>query len=246
MDSEKSLLRNDLENQKTQEEIKKFVEDAEFLGHEDIAELGRKKLQEIQEKAISIEQTSQSQISQVNELGGSNEELKNRTGEVDKKIEEVTKNTQNEIKDVENQNIETNEKTTEDLEKELSDLIKSSFEKIDREYSELKSKVVNFNGNEKDYYDINHALVDLSYQLNFHGNNDVAKNIFAKLNEFGDSAWKFDEDRNKEVGKVLSPLTGKYKLLEKFKEDISDKNQLVSQNTKNLLTELDKKFQAKK
>src|SRR5574344_1746642 len=108
MDSEKSLLKNDLENQKIPEEIKKFVEDEEFLGNEDIAELGRKKLQEISEKASSIEQTSESQISQINEFGGSNEELKNRTGEVDKKIEEVTENTQNEIKDVENQNIETN------------------------------------------------------------------------------------------------------------------------------------------
>lgn len=246
MDKEKELLKQDLENQGKPEEIKKFIEDAEMLGHEDIVELGRQKLAEIESKAQEISTTSESQKTQVNELGGYNEELKNRTGEVDKKIEEVKEDTQNQIKDVESQNIETNEKTTEDLEKELSDLIKSSFEKIDQEYSELKSKVTNFNGNEKDYYDINHELVDLSYQLNFHGNSDVAKNIFAKLNEFGDSAWKFDEDRNKEAGKVLSPLTGKYKLLEKFKEDISDKNQLVSQNIKNLLTELDKKFQAKK
>lgn len=111
MDSEKSLLRNDLENQKTPEETKKSVEDAEILGYEDIAEFRKKKLGEIEFMADEISKTSESKISQVNELGGSSEELEHRTSEVDEKIEEVTENAQNEVGEVEkpSENIQQNE-----------------------------------------------------------------------------------------------------------------------------------------
>lgn len=104
MDSEKELLKQDLNNQEKPEEIEKFIEDAELLGHEDIAVLGRKKLKEILEKADNIEKTSETQISQVNELGGSNEVLKSKTQEVDEKIEDVKEETQSKIAEVQNEN----------------------------------------------------------------------------------------------------------------------------------------------
>ena len=118
MDSEKDLLKQDLSNQEKPEEIKKFIEDAELLGHEDIAELGRKKLQEILEKADSIEKTSENQVAQVESMGGTGAEVSERTKEVDQKIEEVKIQTQEKITEVENENkgevkTETQEKNKE-------------------------------------------------------------------------------------------------------------------------------------
>jgi hypothetical protein len=104
MDSEKDLLKQDLNNQEKPEEIKKFIEDAELLGHEDIAELGRKKLQEILEKADNIEKTSETQVAQVESMGGTGAEVLERTKEVDQKIEEVKTQTQEKITEVENEN----------------------------------------------------------------------------------------------------------------------------------------------
>lgn len=98
--SEKELLKEDLENQGTPEAINKFIEDAELLGHEDIAELGRKKLQEISEKAKSIETTSESQASSVESMGGTGEEVTERTKEVDSKIEEVKTEAVKQIEEV--------------------------------------------------------------------------------------------------------------------------------------------------
>ena len=118
MDSEKDLLKQDLSNKEKPEEIKKFIEDVELLGHEDIAELGRKKLQEILEKADSIEKTSENQVAQVESMGGTGAEVLERTKEVDQKIEEVKTQTQEKITEVKNENkeevkTETQEKTTE-------------------------------------------------------------------------------------------------------------------------------------
>jgi len=109
MDNEKDLLRKDLENQNTPEEIKKFVEDAELLGHEDIALLGKQKLEVIEAKAGEISKTSESQVSQVNELGGSSAEIDKRTEEVDQKIEEVQKSAENQIVEIQNKNQEKKE-----------------------------------------------------------------------------------------------------------------------------------------
>lgn len=140
MDNEKDLLRKDLENQKTPEEINKFVEDAELLGHEDIAELGRKKLQEISEKADQAEKTSESQISQVNELGGSDEELEKRTGEVDGKIEEVKAETTKQIEEVQNQT-ETVAEVTSEVVQEKTQEDNQKLEKI-KELDEQMSKLL--------------------------------------------------------------------------------------------------------
>lgn len=210
MDSEKSLLRNDLENQKTPEEIKKFVEDAEFLGHEDIAELGRKKLQEVSEKASSIEQTSESQISQVNELGGSNEEIENRTGEVDKKIEEVTENTQSEIKNIENQNIENKEISSESVLEEANKSIISG--------SEM------FNALKNEGEDVVQRKID-SLSADFYMNSSIVRSLIglekyenilsASPEEIKDIYYKDFEGQNSihEIGAVLSGINS-----ESFKE----------------------------
>lgn len=106
MDSEKDLLKQDLNNQEKPEEIKKFIEDAELLGHEDIAELAKKKLQEILEKADSMEKTSETQVAQVESMGGTGAEVAERTKEVDQRIEEVKTQTQEKITEVQNENKE--------------------------------------------------------------------------------------------------------------------------------------------
>jgi hypothetical protein len=103
MDREKELLKQDLDNQEKPEEIKKFIEDAQMLGHEDVAELGRQKLLALEERVKEISKTSGSQMSQMNNLGGSNEELNKRTEEIDQKIKETKEGAEKEIKGVEGQ-----------------------------------------------------------------------------------------------------------------------------------------------
>jgi hypothetical protein len=203
MDSEKDLLRKDLKNQKTPEEIKKFVEDAELLGHEDITELGRKKLQEISEKADQVEKTSESRISQVNELGGSDEELKKRTGEVDAKIEEVKEDTQNKIKNIEDQGIENNEVSSESVLDEANKGIKSGYEM--------------FNTLKNEGGDSVQRRID-SLSADFYTNSPIIKSLFrleeyenilsASPEEIKDIYYKDFEGQNSvhEIGTVLSGI----------------------------------------
>ena len=118
MDREKELLKQDLSKLETAEEVEKLREDAELLGHEDIVKLANEKLGEIENKAKTIETTSEAQVSQVADYGGSTEEITKRTGEVDQKIENVKTETVEKIKEVQNENkeevkTETQEKTTE-------------------------------------------------------------------------------------------------------------------------------------
>ena len=105
--SEKELLKQDLNNQENPEEIKKFIEDVELMGeNEDIVELAKKKLEEILVKANTIEKTNESQISQVESMGGSTGEIEKRTEGIDKQIEEVKTNATEEIEKVKNENSE--------------------------------------------------------------------------------------------------------------------------------------------
>ncbi len=109
MDNEKDFLKNDLSKLETAEEVEKLREDAELLGHEDIVELANQKLQEISAKAESIGKTSESQISQVEKLGGSSENLESKTTEIDKKINEVKTEATEKVEEVKNENIEKKE-----------------------------------------------------------------------------------------------------------------------------------------
>jgi hypothetical protein len=117
MDREKELLKQNLDNQEKPEEIKKFIQDAELLGHEDIAELGKQKLAELQLKVMEVSKTSESQISQVDELGGSNEELRKRTEDVDQEINKETSGLLFKIKKILSLNTERNLKKSDDMEK---------------------------------------------------------------------------------------------------------------------------------
>lgn len=124
-DMEKEMLKQDLGKLEKQEDIQKFIEDAELLGHEDIVNLAKEKLQTITEKAKSVETTPDSQLSQVNEFGGSVEEVEKRTEQVDKKIEEV----ENETK----QKIETIVGSKENLEIEYSPEVKEAINFLEQE-----------------------------------------------------------------------------------------------------------------
>lgn len=142
MDSEKNLLKQDLSNQEKPEEIKKFIEDAELLGHEDIAELGKKKLQEILEKADSIEKTSETQVAQVESMGGTTEEVNNKTKEVDEKIENVKAEAIKEVEAVKNTPVdidkaEKGENTVDNETQKKLDEIKEKEEKIEKFNKEM-------------------------------------------------------------------------------------------------------------
>gem|GEM_PF-5289800 len=139
MDSEKELLKKDLANQEKPKDIENFVKDAELYGHEDIAELGRKKLQEILNEVNYIKETSESQDSQVESMGGNTGEVEERTKEVDQKIGDVKAETAGKIEAVQNQgeekNIENNQKQT-----ELNNLRKQlHYDSLDFDPDTLKS-----------------------------------------------------------------------------------------------------------
>ena len=128
MDREKELLKQDLSKLETVEEVEKLREDAELLGHEDIVELANQKLGEIENKAKKIETTRESQISQVNEYGGSSEEIEKRTEGVDQKIEEVKTETQAKITEVQNENMdevktETKESIAEEQNENIEEVV---------------------------------------------------------------------------------------------------------------------------
>jgi len=107
MDKEKDLLKQDLTKLGKIEEVEKFREDALLLGHEDIVNLANQKILEIQSKASSIEKTSESQVAQVGNMGGSTEEVSNRTAKVDIKIEEIKINMSSQIAKFSGQNQNT-------------------------------------------------------------------------------------------------------------------------------------------
>lgn len=84
MEDEKSLLKRDLENAKTPEDIESIAKDARELGHEDIARIAEEKLKSILTKAESVGNIPESQISQVESMGGTRGELEKRlTGKAD-------------------------------------------------------------------------------------------------------------------------------------------------------------------
>jgi len=140
MDREKELLKQDLSKLETVEEVEKLREDAELLGHEDIVELANQKLGEIENKAKKIETTSESQISQVNEYGGSSEEIEKRTEGVDQKIEEVKTETQAKITEVQNENMdEVKTETKESIAEEQNENIEEVKNTTIKEIQETKN-----------------------------------------------------------------------------------------------------------
>ncbi len=102
MPTEQEILKKDLSKLENKEEIEKFIEDAAMLGHEDIASLAKEKLLTINKKAESIKGTPSSLISQAENLGGSQDEIEKRTGEVDKKIEKIELEVVQKVEEVKN------------------------------------------------------------------------------------------------------------------------------------------------
>lgn len=106
MDNEKDLLKKDLATLEKQDEIEKFAEDAELMGHPDIANLAKEKLASLQSVAQNIETVTPAQVASVENLGGSGEVLAEKTQEVDKKIEEVKEEAGKEITEIAQNNTE--------------------------------------------------------------------------------------------------------------------------------------------
>lgn len=118
--SEKELLKKDLESQENPEEIKKFIEDVELMGeNEDIVEMAKQKLEAILAKVKSIETTNESHASQVKGMDGTEAEVAERTKEVDQKIEEVQTEAVKQIEEVKNiPEDESKEKSIDEIERE--------------------------------------------------------------------------------------------------------------------------------
>ncbi len=97
---EKGLLAKELDTLEDKDKIEAFIEDAEIMGHEDIAEKGRRKIKDLEAKAnnaIQKVETTKSQKQTVEKMGGSEEVIAEKTAPIDAKIEEKNK----EIKAVE-------------------------------------------------------------------------------------------------------------------------------------------------
>lgn len=149
MDNEKDLLKQDLSKLEKKEEIEKFVEDAELLGHEDIAKLGREKIDSLSKKAESVSGTSPSQVEQVEKLGGSKDVVDEKTKEIDQKIEEVKEDSTTKINEVQKQDQEkTSEKSEnkENILQELSGKLEEAHREARQEYDNfIAERIKNYN-----------------------------------------------------------------------------------------------------
>ncbi len=106
MDSEKDLLKRDLGKAESKEEIESLIDDAEAMGgHEDVVELARKKLEAVLAKAQAVETTPPAQITQVEGMGGSADEIGKRTEVVDAQIDAVKTDTESRIAEVKGKSI---------------------------------------------------------------------------------------------------------------------------------------------
>ena len=138
MDNEKDLLKQDLGKLEKKEEIEKFVEDAEFLGHEDIAKLGREKIDSLSKKAESVSETSSSQVEQVEKLGGSKDVVDKKTKEIDQKIEEVKEDWAKKINEVQTENKDSVNENISSLEKTKQEKFNSLKIKFEKNYENSK------------------------------------------------------------------------------------------------------------
>jgi|GEM_PF-4897660 len=90
MDSEKNLLKKELATLEKKEDIEKFFEDVEVMGgHDDVVELAKEKIAALGATADVLETTSESQEKQIEELGGSDEQVEALTVKSNDKIETV-------------------------------------------------------------------------------------------------------------------------------------------------------------
>ncbi len=102
MENEKDLLKKDLENINStdKEGLEKFKEDAEMLGHEDIAALAQEKIAALNTQAEAIVVQPAERIETIQNLGGSSEELIEKVAPVQDEIEKVQVETQEKIEEV--------------------------------------------------------------------------------------------------------------------------------------------------
>jgi len=116
MNAEKEILKQDLSKQEKPEDIKKFIEDTELMGgHEDIVALAKAKYETAIEQINTPIETTESQKTQVENMGGSESDLQEVTAPIDEKIAEkdteiknVEKETEQKVSEVKNENKENN------------------------------------------------------------------------------------------------------------------------------------------
>lgn len=162
MDTEKDFLKKDLGKAETKEEIEKLIDDAETMGHEDIAEMAKEKLAAVLAKAEAVETTSPAQVSQVESMGGSVDEVAKRTEGVDEEIEAVKAETEQKIAGVQGESFSEVNQTSEEAPVKTSDEgveIKESSAEVN--LSKLREKVSDEEKKEGRTFVVDGKFVDL-------------------------------------------------------------------------------------
>ena len=232
MDSEKDLLKRDLGKAESKEEIESLIDDAEAMGgHEDVVELARKKLEAVLAKAQSVETTPPAQITQVESIGGSADEIGKRTEAVDAQIDAVKTDTESRIAEVKG----TTEKAV-----ELDPESKAIYDKYRDEWNNLLTQ--------NDMYQQAHGFVKnpegIKEVRNFKGNIAMLENqlapyldldfSYAKTPDTGEVVLiSYDpslksEDKYK-IGMSISKLVNQpeFKRMLEMTSDISDRGKVL-------------------
>lgn len=232
MDSEKDLLKRDLGKAESKEEIESLIDDAEAMGgHEDVVELARKKLEAVLAKAQSVETTPPAQITQVESMGGSADEIGKRTEAVDAQIDAVKTDTESRIAEVKG----TTEKAV-----ELDPESKAIYDKYRDEWNNLLTQ--------NDMYQQAHGFVKnpegVKEVRNFKGNIAMLENQLAPYLDLDFSYAKtpdtrevvlisYDpslksEDKYK-IGMSIGKLVNQpeYKRMLEMTSDISDRGKVL-------------------
>lgn len=154
MDTEKDFLKRDLGKAETKEEIEKLIDDAETMGHEDIAKMAKEKLTAVLAKAEAAETTSPAQGSQVESMGGSVDEVVKRTESVDAEIDAVKAETEQKIAAVQDENTEIKSETS-------NGGTETGENSADVKLSKLREKIADEEKKEGRTFVINGRVVDI-------------------------------------------------------------------------------------
>ena len=141
------LLKKQLETTEDQEGIQQIVEDAKDMGFEDVARLAEEKISAIKAKAESVGTTTSAQVSQVEGMGGSADEVEKRTEAVDQKIEGIVADTGQKIESVTAGSVIPAEAAVSDKRKPVEEVAPiesiagNSVEKLKLEYRSVLEKI---------------------------------------------------------------------------------------------------------
>lgn len=193
MEDEKGFLKKDLEKATTREEIENLARDAREFGHEDVAKLAEEKLATLSSKAEVAGATSAEKVKQVESLGGSGDEIINRTAEVDGEIDKLRSETEIKIKEVvQGTDDKGNESALAEAEKKRAQIER------DIKITELLLE----------YDRENKKLQDDSQQVIFN------KNVFSEIDVLSTDSPEVQEKKRQRYQEIIKPFNERRKELD--------------------------------